>query len=228
MGVEGVACVTVVAETLMYWDRGVQPAALWCLVDRRVPVRPLGERALAGVELMSPRQRALCLLCHYTLEQCANLMVGSTILRRRSLWKTTDLGHRNGDVLARPGKVREGFIIHDDPPVHVVGHGACAPTVSMALDLLIELRMFLLELESRFLELLVSGFQLLHSHARWGYCLPLGLVIKVVHWGSLLLMDAFDVSLRGTYHEAFVRGVMTLAPLRGGRGKILRHVRSPP
>jgi len=68
MGIEGDACVTVVAETLMYWDRGVQPAALWCLVDRRVPVRPLGERALAGVELMSPRQRAFRLLCRRMLE----------------------------------------------------------------------------------------------------------------------------------------------------------------
>ena len=37
----------------------------------------------------------------------------------------------------------------------------CAP-VSVALDLAIELRTFLLELESRFLLLLVSGFQLLH------------------------------------------------------------------
>ena len=39
---------------------------------------------------------------------------------------------------------------------------ACAPTVSMVLDLLIELRAFLLELESCFLELSVSGLQLLH------------------------------------------------------------------
>ena len=46
-----------------------------------------------------------------------------------------------------------GFIVSDDPPVHIVGHGACAPTVSMALDLPIELRTLLLELESRFLKL---------------------------------------------------------------------------
>ena len=43
-----------------------------------------------------------------------------------------------------------------------MGHGARVPTVSMALDLSIELRAFLLELESCFLELLVSGLQLLH------------------------------------------------------------------
>ena len=39
---------------------------------------------------------------------------------------------------------------------------ARVPTVSVALDLSIELRVFLLELESCFLELLVSGLQLFH------------------------------------------------------------------
>ena len=42
--------------------------------------------------------------------------------------------------------------------VHVMGHGACMPTVSMVLDLSIELYAFLLELESCFLDLSVSGF----------------------------------------------------------------------
>jgi hypothetical protein len=51
--------------------------------------------------------------------------------------------------------VWEGFVIVDDPPVHVAGHGACTPTVSVALDLSLELRVFLLELESCFFELLV-------------------------------------------------------------------------
>ena len=67
-------------------------------------------------------------------------------------------GRHSGDVLARPGKAREGFFIGDDPPVHITGHRACAPTISVALDLPIELRAFLLELESHFLELLVLGF----------------------------------------------------------------------
>ena len=40
------------------------------------------------------------------------------------------------------------------------------PTVSMALDLSLELRMFLLELESCFFELLVSRPQLLYRQAR--------------------------------------------------------------
>ena len=56
----------------------------------------------------------------------------------------------------------EGFINLDDPLVHVTGHGTCMPTISMALDLLIELCAFLLELGSRFLELLVPGLQLLY------------------------------------------------------------------
>ena len=33
MGVEGVACVTVAAETLMHRDRGALLAALWRLMD---------------------------------------------------------------------------------------------------------------------------------------------------------------------------------------------------
>ena len=89
-------------------------------------------------------------------------------------------GHHSDDVLGCPGEAREGFIICDDPPVHIAGHGTCAPTVSVALYLLVELRLFLLELESRFLDLLVSGFQLLHPHARWSRCLHLGLVVEVV------------------------------------------------
>ena len=51
----------------------------------------------------------------------------------------------------------EGFIILDDPLVHVAGHGAGTPVISVALDLSLELRAFLLELESCFLELLVPG-----------------------------------------------------------------------
>ena len=55
----------------------------------------------------------------------------------------------------------EGFIVLDDPLLHVTGHGACTPAVSVALDLLLELCAFLLEMESCFLELLVPDLQLL-------------------------------------------------------------------
>ena len=89
-------------------------------------------------------------------------------------------GHGGGDVLACPSEAREGFIVYDDSPVHVSSHGACAPIVSAALYLPIELRVFLLELDSCFLDLSVLGFQLLHPHARWGRCLPLGLIAEVV------------------------------------------------
>ena len=69
---------------------------------------------------------------------------------------------RSSDVLACPSEVWERFIVHDDLLVYVVGHGVSTPTVSVALDLSIELCAFLLELELHFLELLVSGLQLLH------------------------------------------------------------------
>ena len=48
-----------------------------------------------------------------------------------------------------------------------------------------------------------------------GPCIPLDLIIKVIRWGSLSLVDAFDVPLGGTCHETFTRGVM--APLAGVR-----------
>ena len=108
---------------------------------------------LAGVELPSSRQQALSLLRSRTLEQRANLMVGPSILGCRRLRKPPKQCCHSSDVLAFAGEVRERLIILDDPLVHVTGHGACAPPVSMALDLSIELYMLLLELESCFLEL---------------------------------------------------------------------------
>ena len=33
VGIEGVACVMVAAETPMHWDHGALPAALWRLVN---------------------------------------------------------------------------------------------------------------------------------------------------------------------------------------------------
>ena len=62
----------------------------------------------------------------------------------------------------------EGFVVLDDPPVHVVGHDTRTLTVSVVLDLSLELRAFLLELESCFFELLVPRPQLLYPQARWG------------------------------------------------------------
>ena len=43
---------------------------------------------------------------------------------------------------------------------------------------------------------------------QWSPYIPLDLVVKVVCRGSLLLVDAFDVSLGGTCHETFKRRVM--------------------
>ena len=94
----------------------------------------------------------------------------------------------------------------------------------MVLNLLIELCAFLLKLESRFLELLVSGLQLLHLQAWWGPYIPLDFVVEVVRWGSLFLMDAFDVSLGGTRHETLMRGVMAppVGVRAGGRLRFSR------
>ena len=88
--------------------------------------------------------------------------MGPTILRRRRPRKPPEQGHRSSDVLARSDEVWEGFIVLDDSPIHVAGHGACTPTVSVVLDLSLELHAFLLELESCFFELLVSPPQLLY------------------------------------------------------------------
>ena len=90
-------------------------------------------------------------------------------------------GRHSDDVLARLGEARKGFIVGDDPLVYITGHGACTPIVSAALNLPIELRAFLPKLESCFLNLPLSGFQLLHPHARWGHCLPFGFVTEVAH-----------------------------------------------
>ena len=84
--------------------------------------------------------------------------MGPTLIGRRGPRKPTEQGRRSSDVLARPDEVWEGFIILDDPSVYVAGHGVCAPTVSMVLNILIKLCAFLLKLESRILDLLVSGF----------------------------------------------------------------------
>ena len=67
-------------------------------------------------------------------------------------------GRCGGDVLACPSEVRKGFIISDDPLVHVVGDGACVPTISAAFDLLIDQRVFLNKLLSGFVDLPLLGF----------------------------------------------------------------------
>ena len=84
--------------------------------------------------------------------------MGPMILMHHGPRKYPEQGHRSSDVLACPGEVWEGFVILDDPLVHVAGHSACTPTISMALDLCT----FLLKLESCFFELLVPHPQLLY------------------------------------------------------------------
>ena len=130
------------------------------------------------------------------------------VFGRHEPGKPSEQGGHSSNVLACPGKVWERFIVLDDRPIHIVGHGARTPTVSMAFDLSLELRAFLLELESCFFELLVPCPQLLYPQVRWGPYIPLDLVVEVVCWGSPSLVDAFDVFLEGTCHKTFSRGVM--------------------
>ena len=79
------------------------------------------------------------------------------VLGRCGLWKAMEQGRCSDDVLAWPGKARKGFIIDDDPSIHITGHGACAPTVSVAFDLPIDLRVFPNKLLSGFVDLPLSG-----------------------------------------------------------------------
>ena len=113
--------------------------------------------------------------------------MGPMVLWCRGLWKPPEQGRRGSDVLACPSEVWEGFVVLDDPLVHVMGRGVRTPIISVALDLSLELCAFLLELESCFFELLVPRPQLLYPQARWGPCIPLDLIVEVIHWGSLSL-----------------------------------------
>ena len=72
--------------------------------------------------------------------------MGPTVLRRCGPQKPPEQGPRSSDVLACPSEVWEGFIVLYDPPIHVTGHDARTPTISMVL-----------ELESCFRELLGLG-----------------------------------------------------------------------
>ena len=51
-------------------------------------------------------------------------------------------GRHCGDVLACTSEVRESPIIGEDPPMHITGRGACVPTVSATLDLLLDVSVF--------------------------------------------------------------------------------------
>ena len=79
------------------------------------------------------------------------------ILGHCGLWKAMEQSRCGGDVLACPVAVRKGFIISNGPSIHIAGHGACAPTVSMAFDLAIDLRILSNKLLSGFVYFLLSG-----------------------------------------------------------------------
>jgi hypothetical protein len=137
--VEGVTCVTVGAETLMYRDRGEPPTIARRLVDRYIPAMLSQRRALASTELTSPRQRAFHLQHRRTLEQRADLMMGPMIFGCCELWEPSEQGRCGGYVLAHPGEVWEVLVLLDDPLVYVVGDGMCTPTISTTFNLVLEL-----------------------------------------------------------------------------------------
>jgi len=74
--------------------------------------------------------------------------MGPTVFGHHGPQKPLEQGGYSSNVLACPGEVWERFIILDDPLVHVTGHGMRAPTISVALNLSLELHAFLLEIES--------------------------------------------------------------------------------
>ena len=127
-------------------------------------------------------------------------------------------GHHSSDVLDYSGEAGKGFIIGDDPSGHIMGPSACAPIISTAFDLPIDLCAFPHKLEYGFLNVPLSSSKLLHPHVRWGPSLPFGFATEVAHQGSLLRGDAFDVPLGGAHHETFPGGMM--APLVGVRARV--------
>ena len=129
-------------------------------------------RALAGIGLASLRQRAFCLLRRRTFEQRANFSVGLAIFGRRGLWKAVKQGCCGSDVLACPGEVRVGFVVGEDPLVHIMGHGACASTIPAMLDLLINSLVFPDELLSGIIDFQLSCSQLLRPYMGGAAALP--------------------------------------------------------
>ena len=99
--------------------------------------------------------------------------MGLAILGRRGLWKAMKQGCCGGVVLACSNEVRKGFTVGDDPSVYVVGHGACVPTISAVLDLLVDLHVLPNKLLSGFVYFPLSGSQLLHPLREVGPLLPL-------------------------------------------------------
>jgi len=75
-------------------------------------------------------------------EQRADFSAGLAIFGCRGLWKAVKQGCCGSDVLACPGEVRVGSVVGEDPLVHIMGRGTCAPTVPATLDLLIDSLVF--------------------------------------------------------------------------------------
>ena len=70
--------------------------------------------------------------------------------------------------------MRKGFTVGDDSSVYVASHSACVPTISAALDLLVDLFVLPNKLLSGLIYFPFLGSQPLHPYVRWGRCSPFG------------------------------------------------------
>jgi hypothetical protein len=160
VGIQGITRVAVITEAFMHRVPGGFPTVTRRLVDGCGFAMVLGrlfpaargledecvivvscrQRTLAGIA--SSRCRALRLLHHRVLEQCADLMLCLVSLGCRGLQEPSKQSHRHGYVLARPGEVWEFIVVLDDSPVRVVG--TCAHLITVLCNLVLEHRTLLL------------------------------------------------------------------------------------
>ena len=70
--------------------------------------------------------------------------MSSALIGRHRFWHASDHSHHGGYVLTSVSEVWEAIVVLDDPPVYVMGHGTCMPTVHVVSDLSLELRLLLL------------------------------------------------------------------------------------
>ena len=75
--------------------------------------------------------------------------------------------------------MRKGFTAGDDPSFYVAGNDTCVPTISAALDLLVDLHVLPNKLLSSFVYFPLLGSQLLHPYVRWGRCSPFDSIAEV-------------------------------------------------
>ena len=125
--------------------------------------------------------------------------MSSALIGCHGFWHASDHSHHDGYVLTGVSEVWEAIVVLDDPPMYVMGHGTCMPTIRVVSDLALELCLLLLQLEPRVLELLLLRPQLLHAR---GPYVPLGLVVLAIQGSGFPTVDTFIVHIVDSHHEA--------------------------